>query len=307
MNPALPVLLVGTGMAGLVVGVLQRGRERHEELAAAIGMPAVGASGATASLAAADRLAERLDSTGKLKLALERAHVGVGPGAFLLAVAFASLAAAFIGYAMLGLWIVIPAVLAATPAATRAYLKRRVVRRQRAFAAQLPDALTLVASSLSSGHTLLRALQLLCDEADQPIAGELGRVVREAQLGAPLLDALDDMAARVGVPDLLWVVQAIRIQQEAGGKLAELLHTLAGFMRSRDEVRREVLVLTAEGRMSMWVLGLLPVGLLIAMQVIDPNYVAPLFRGWGVFVLGAAAASVVAGVAVIRRMVQIEV
>lgn len=306
MNPALPVLLVGAGMGGLVVGVLQRGRERHAELAAAIGMPAVGASDRSA-LAAADRLAERMDAKGSLRLALERAHVGIGPGAFVLAVAGASAAAAFMGWAILGLWLVAPAVLAATPMAARAYLNRRVVRRQRAFAAQLPDALTLVASSLSSGHTLLRALQLLCEEADQPIAGELGRVVREAQLGAPLLDALDDMAARVGVADLLWVVQAIRIQQEAGGKLAELLHTLAGFMRSREEVRREVLVLTAEGRMSMWVLGLLPVGLLVAMQAIDPGYVAPLFRGWGLFVLSGAAASVVAGVAVIRRMVQIEV
>jgi tight adherence protein B len=306
MNPALPVLLVGSGVAGLVVGVLMRGRERHEALAAAIGMPAVGASGRSA-LAAADRLAERVDAKGGLRRALARAHVGIGPGAFLVAVAAASTGAAFLAWVLLGLWLVVPAVLVATPMAASAYLKRRVTRRQRAFVAQLPDALTLVASSLSSGHTLLRAFQLLCEEADQPIAGELGRVVREAQLGAPLLDALDDMADRVGVADLLWVVQAIRIQQEAGGKLAELLHTLAGFMRSREEVRREVLVLTAEGRMSMWVLGLLPVGLLVAMQVIDPTYVAPLFRGWGLFVLSGAAASVVAGVAIIRRMVQIEV
>ena len=304
MNAAAVVLLVGFGMAGVVVGVLQRGRERHAELVAAVGMPAVGAA-PSHPFASADRMmGERF---GGLAAALERAHVGVGPAAFVALVAGVGLAASLAAFAVLKLWVVVPAVWAATPAAASAWLRRRVVQRQRAFAAQLPDALTMVASSLSSGHTLLRSFQLLCEEADQPIAGELGLVVREAQLGAPLLDALEDMARRVDVSDLVWVVQAIRIQQEAGGKLADLLHTLAGFMRAREEVRREVLVLTAEGRMSMWVLGLLPVFLLVAMTVLDRSYVQPLFEGWGLVVLGMAAASVVAGVAVIRRMIQIEV
>lgn len=304
VNAVLPVLLVGIGMAGVVVGVLQRGRERHAELAAAVGIPAIGAAPMN-PFAAADRVVGARFAG--LTAALERSHVGVGPAAFVAAVAVAGLAASLVAFAVLKAWFVVPAVLAATPAGASAYLRRRATQRQRAFAAQLPDALTMVASSLSSGHTLLRSFQLLCEEADDPIAGELGRVVRQAQLGAPLLDALDDMARRVDVPDLLWVVQAIRIQKEAGGKLADLLHSLAGFMRAREEVRREVLVLTAEGRMSMWVLGLLPVFLLVAMRVIDPNYVQPLFQGWGLVVLGMAAASVVAGVAVIRRMIQIEV
>ena len=113
-------------------------------------------------------------------------------------------------------------------------------RRRKALSRQLPDALSLIASSLSAGHTFLRAIQMMCEEADPPLADEFGRVVFEVRLGAPLVDALSNMAERVGVADLAWVVQAIRIQQTVGGKLADLLHTLADFIRARDEVRREV-------------------------------------------------------------------
>ncbi|HVE94360.1 MAG TPA: type II secretion system F family protein, partial [Acidimicrobiales bacterium] len=109
------------------------------------------------------------------------------------------------------------------------------------------------------------------------------------------------------IPDVAWVVQAIRIQQSVGGKLGELLHTLADFMRSREEVRREVDVLTAEGRISAYILGAMPLFLLVAMQVLSPGYSAPLFTGWGLVVLALTGASVLTGVFVILRMVKIEV
>ena len=96
-------------------------------------------------------------------------------------------------------------------------------------------------------------------------------MVNETQLGGPLVDALDRMAARLDVRDVAWVVQAIRIQQQVGGKLADLLHTLADFIRAREEVRREVDVLTAEGRISAWVLGALPVFLLVAISAMNPQ------------------------------------
>jgi tight adherence protein B len=115
------------------------------------------------------------------------------------------------------------------------------------------------------------------------------------------------MAQRLQLRDLDWVVQAIRIQQTVGGKLADLLHTLADFIRAREEVRREVRVLTAEGRMSAWVLGGLPLFLLLAIQVIDPEYMKPMFQGWGIAVLAATAASVAIGTSIIFRMIKIEV
>jgi tight adherence protein B len=148
---------------------------------------------------------------------------------------------------------------------------------------------------------------MMTEEAEPPLAEEFARVVYETRLGDPVVDALERMAIRLEVRDLQWVVQAIRIQQTVGGKLADLLHTLADFIRAREEVRREIKVLTAEGRISAWVLGGMPVALLFAIQVISPGYAAPLMRGWGVAVLALTAASIAIGVGIILRMVKIEV
>jgi tight adherence protein B len=115
------------------------------------------------------------------------------------------------------------------------------------------------------------------------------------------------MADRLDIRDVEWVVQAIRIQQTVGGKLADLLHTLADFIRAREEIRREVDVLTAEGRISAWVLGALPVFLMIAIQVMNPAYMEPMFRGWGYVWLSGCAIFVAMGVTVINRMVKIDI
>jgi tight adherence protein B len=115
------------------------------------------------------------------------------------------------------------------------------------------------------------------------------------------------MARRLDIKDLVWVVQAIRIQQQVGGKLADLLHTLADFIRAREDIRREVDVLTAEGRISAWVLTGLPVLIMVAVQISNPEYLQPFYQGWGLFVLGLTATSILVGFFIIRRMVQIEV
>ena len=147
----------------------------------------------------------------------------------------------------------------------------------------------------------------MCEEAEAPLSEEFARVVSETRLGDPVVDAIERMARRLQIRDLQWVVQAIRIQQSVGGKLADLLHTLADFIRAREEVRREILALTAEGRISAWVLAALPIFLFFAIQVISPGYMQPLFQGWGLMVLAGTAGMVVAGVALIFKMVRIEV
>jgi tight adherence protein B len=186
-------------------------------------------------------------------------------------------------------------------------VRRRTNKRKRAFEAQLPDALALVASSLSAGHTFLRAIQMMCEESGPPLSEEFRRVVSETRLGDPTVDALGRMGHRLQIRDVDMLVQAIRIQQSVGGKLADLLHTLAEFIRARDEVRREVKILTAEGRMSAWVLaGLVPF-LFGVIRVVNPQYIQPLFSGWGLAILIYCAVSVVAGVFVILRMVKIEI
>src|SRR5438046_5046186 len=182
----------------------------------------------------------------------------------------------------------------------------RINARRKAFEEQLPDALSLIAGSLSAGHTFLRAIQMMCEECEPPLSEEFARVVSETQLGDPLVDALDRMSHRLDVRDVEWVVQAIRIQQTVGGRLADLLHTLADFIRAREEIRREVDVLTAEGKISAWVLGALPVFLLVAISVMNPGYMNTMFRGWGYVWLAGSALSVGFVVAFIHKMVTVD-
>jgi len=238
---------------------------------------------------------------------LEEAHIALRPGEFLIISLAAGLAMGAVLVGITGEWLFGVVGLAVGPLGGVAFLKQKVTARRRAFSAQLPDALSLIASSLSAGHTFLRAIQMMCEESEPPLAEEFERVVSETRLGDSVVDAMDRMAARLQLRDLQWVVQAIRIQQTVGGKLADLLHTLADFIRAREEVRREVMVLTAEGRISAWVLGALPVFLLLVIQVIDPGYMKPMYHGWGIPVLLGTAASVAAGTAIIFRMVKIEV
>jgi tight adherence protein B len=308
-NTLVLVLLFGAGIACLIVGLLLRARERERNLADILDLPfgerdvpieavTEGRNAvAEGAVSMAGRVVKRFDTKNSLALTLERARIPLKPAEYVLVVACgAVVAAALIGIitdqVVFGL-----AALGATLAAGSVYPRIKVKRRRKAFEEQLPEALSLIASSLSAGHTFLRAIQMMTEEAEPPLAEEFARVVY----------ALDRMAIRLEVSDLRWVVQAIRIQQTVGGKLADLLHTLADFIRSREEIRREINVLTAEGRISAWVLGGMPIALLFAIQVINPGYAAPLFHGWGLMVLGLTFASIAAGVGLILRMVKIEV
>lgn len=311
-------LLVGTGLAAVVVGALLRGREKTEELARILELPfgerdvpieAVTEKSALVegTVGLAGRMVTQFDTRGTLSAALERALIPMRPGEYVVLTICAAVASGALLVAITEQWLMSIVGVALAVFASAIAPKVRIARRKKAFEAQLPDALSLIAGSLSAGHTFLRSIQMMCEESDPPLADEFKRVIAETQLGDPLVDALERMAHRLDVKDLVWVVQAIRIQQTVGGKLADLLHTLADFIRAREEIRREVQVLTAEGRISAWILGALPVLLLIAVQTTSPDYMRPMFQGWGLAVLAATAMSVMVGVAVILRMVKIDV
>jgi tight adherence protein B len=313
------LIVVGGGVLvfALVVAWLVRARRKEKALIEILDLPYgerdVAIEAATerglvaGTVSIAGKMVDHVDAGGSLKSQLEEAHIPMRPGEFIIVSIAAGLALGAILTGITGQWIfgVIGVVLG--PIGGMAFLKRKITSRRNAFAEQLPDALSLIASSLSAGHTFLRAIQMMCEESEPPLSEEFARVVSETRLGDSVVDALARMAQRLQLRDLDWVVQAIRIQQTVGGKLADLLHTLADFIRAREEVRREVRVLTAEGRMSAWVLGGLPIFLLLAIQVIDPEYMKPMFQGWGIAVLAATAASVAAGTAIIFRMIKIEV
>ncbi|MEO7428340.1 MAG: type II secretion system F family protein, partial [Acidimicrobiales bacterium] len=234
MGQLLAMLLVGGGLALLVVGLLSRVYEREEQLADILDLPwgeqdvELGpvieqhSSIVENTIGVAGRLIEQVDAKGSLLTLLEHARLPVRPGEFTLLVLSGGLAlGAFMAAITSNLVFGLIAVLG-SPFIAGAYLRRRIARRTRKFEEQFPDALTLIGSSLSAGHTFLRSIQMMCEEAEAPLSEEFARVVSETQLGDPLVDALARMAERLGLRDVDWVVQAIRIQQTVGGKLADL-------------------------------------------------------------------------------------
>lgn len=316
----LAAVLVGLGLAAAVVGILIRAQRRSETLAELLDLiggehdvqvEAVTESPAAPSVskvtARLGDLLGRLDTRGALDRSLARAGLPLRPGEFLfLAGAAAAIAGLLAGLMSQTFYVGIPVALAFAWG-SRLYLSRRANKRREALRAQLPDAFSLIASAVASGHTFLRAIQLLRDQIAEPLSGELDRVVAEVMLGSNLIDGLERMAMRSEIDELRWAVQAVRIQQTTGGQLAELLHTLADFMRTREEVHREVMVLSAEGRFSAWVLLSLPFVVAILMEASAPNYLHPFFRGWGFAWLGVCALLMGVGFLVIRRMIDIEV
>ncbi|HEY7224253.1 MAG TPA: type II secretion system F family protein [Micromonosporaceae bacterium] len=161
--------------------------------------------------------------------------------------------------------------------ATLAYRMARVSRRRRSFTEQLPDGLQLVIGSLRAGFSLGQALESLVRESPEPLAAEFGRAVAEHRLGSDLSDALDRLAARVGSEDLTWAVMAVRIQRDVGGNLADVLQTSVDTMREREQLNRHIRALSAEGRLSAWILAGVPVFLAVFMGVFRRAYLMPLF------------------------------
>lgn len=307
---------VALGVAAATGGLLARARDRDAELAEILGLPfgegdldvsrvvAEHGTVVAGTLGLANRAVDRWDTANALRARIERADLSLRPAELVVVSAAFALAVGLAVAALTGLLWSVGVVLAIAPLAVRMVLDFLANRRAKRFAAQLPDALSLVASSLSAGHTFLRAIQMMAEEYERPLSAEFRRVVSETQLGSPLVDSLERMATRLQIRDVDWMVQAIRIQQTVGGQLAELLATLAEFMRARDEVRREVNVLTAEGRISAYVLGAMPVFLFFAVQVMNPGYMDPMLQGWGFLWLGLTLLSMSIGMGIILRMVK---
>jgi tight adherence protein B len=313
------MLAVGGGLTLITGGLLFRVREREKALAEILELPfgerdvrpealSEGYSPLVEStIGIAGKMVDQFDEKGDMRAALERARIPMRPGEYVVTAGGATFALAAVLYGVTGVWLFAVVGLGVGPMAAAAFVRRRIAKRKKAFEAALPDALTLIASSLSAGHTFLRAIQMMTEEAEPPISEEFARVIAETRLGDPVVDALSRMAKRLEVRDLDWVVQAIRIQQTVGGRLADLLHTLADFIRAREEVRRDVAVLTAEGRISAYVLTALAPFMFLAIQVISPGYMKPMFSGMGLVVLGATALLMIFGSVVIFRMCKIEV
>jgi tight adherence protein B len=181
-------------------------------------------------------------------------------------------------------------------------------RRERRFLSQLPDTLLLLAGSLQAGYSLPQALDTVVRQGEPPMSAEFNRALIENRLGLVVEDALEGIADRMSSRDFSWVVMAIRVQREVGGNLAELLNTVSETLRERERLRRQVRVLSSEGRLSGWVLGLLPVVFAAYLVLVRPDYVSVLWTtplGW--LMLFAAGVLLAIGAFWISRAIKVEV
>jgi tight adherence protein B len=188
------------------------------------------------------------------------------------------------------------------------YLTIKAGMRTKAFLAQLPDTLQLVSGSLSAGYSLPQAVDAVVRQGSPPISDELRKALVEARLGAPIEDALEDVADRMQSKDFSWVVMAIRVQRQVGGNLAEVLATTSATLRERERLRRQVQVLSAEGRLSAAILFGLPIVFSLYLLAVRPGYMKPLFTdplGW-VLLIGMGILLTVGGFW-LRKVVQVEV
>lgn len=188
------------------------------------------------------------------------------------------------------------------------WLELRRKKRLRAFEMQLPDVLNLLAGSMRAGFSFAQGLEAVAEEASEPSRRELQRVFAESRLGRPIEDALEDSANRMKSVDLMWAVMAIRVQREVGGNLAELLDTVAHTMTDRERLKREIFSLTAEGRLSAWILGIFPPAFALVLYMIQPDYMKVLFDS-SIGVMAVIVSAVMAGLGFVwlRKLMTIEV
>jgi tight adherence protein B len=229
-------------------------------------------------------LANNKNLEARISSALEGAGLDLRPAEWLLLRAAITIGGGLLGLLIgagsivIGLLFILGAVFGPT-----LYLKLKKSRRLGAFGTGLADTLQLMSGSLSAGLSLGQSIDTIVREGNEPIAGEFRRVVVESRLGVTLEDSLEGVAQRMESKDFEWVVMAIRIQRQVGGNLAELLLTVAATLREREYLRRHVKALSAEGRLSAYILGGLPPVFLIYLTLSKPDYVHPLWTtpiGW---------------------------
>jgi tight adherence protein B len=194
------------------------------------------------------------------------------------------------------------------PVTVRVIVRALADKQRRAFDEQLADNLQVIASAQRAGHSFLGALTVSVQDAPEPTKHEFERVLADERLGVPIEDALEGAARRMDSSDLDQVILVSRLQRDTGGNTAEVLDKVAETARERSELRRLIQTLTAQGRMSRWVVTALPVTLLVIVSVLNPGYTAPLFETPdGRVALAVGVALLVMGSLAIKRIVTIKV
>ena len=263
------------------------------------------------ALEATDRTLRERGTHPRMAEELELAGITRTPAAVTLAIATVALGlfllGALVALARGGVVWVLPFALAVlTLLAARVVIGSRIARRRTQFREQLDDSLQLISSGLRAGHSLVRSVDSVSQEAESPTAEEFARVVNEHRLGRDLGDALQLCAERMQSDDLAWAAQAVAVHREVGGNLSEVLDHVGETIRERNAIRRQVATLSAEGKVSANVLIGLPIAIAAVLSLVSPGYLrvfvtTPL--GFGL--IGVSLVLFVIGVLWLRAVVKI--
>jgi tight adherence protein B len=347
------VALVGLAafaVGWLLLGTAARVRADREMAArmAAIGRSAPQQTATTVTRPGSGWIPESMSSFGerfaraqgfseKLDAQLEAAGSNLRSGEFVVGTIGAGLLGAVFGAAFLQNALLAGVIGVVGGLVPTVLLRRSLNRRSDRLREQLPDVLTIMASSLRAGHSFLQALDTVAREIPAPANAEFQRLVAEIRLGRPSEDALEALADRVGseefrrsfeeqkfglplkdsllnlmeridLVDVRIFVTALLVQREVGGNLAEILDNVADTLRERATMRRQIKVLTAEGRLSAWVLALMPFALALYMFAVNREYISLLFTSQvGLIMVGVGGVLLVLGILWMRKIVDIDV
>ncbi|MBS4032428.1 MAG: type II secretion system F family protein [Clostridiales bacterium] len=187
------------------------------------------------------------------------------------------------------------------------FIKQAKAKRLKRFNDQLGEGLAIMSNSLRAGYSFLQTLESLQKEGAEPMSTEFGRALREMRLGTPTEEALHNMTKRVASEDFDLVVTAVSIQRQVGGNLAEVLDNIAFTIKERVRIKGEVRTLTAQGRISGLIVGLLPVFLAGFISVTNPAYMSQLIKHpVGLVMIGGALVSELVGAMMIKKIVNID-
>lgn len=255
-----------------------------------------------------DKILRSLSVFDELAYALQRADLRLTVTEYLVVCLLSVTGAAALGYLVSRNWLSTAMVGLFGALMPHLFVRFRQGSRLRAFNNQLGTVLMQLSGSMRAGYGLLQAVDFVSHELPPPAGIEFAQVVRDVKLGSALMDALDDLAARVGSDDLMLIVTAIGIQHETGGNLAEVLETVAETIRERVRIKGELRTLTAQQRLSGYALAVLPIVLFFILMLINPDYESHLFApGPTLCIPIGALLSMALGLLAIRAIITIEV
>lgn len=305
------VLCVGLAVAALAYGLLASPVPRVP-----VGRRTTGQATETSVLnAASDWLVETADGVLRRRgwvpfrpEEIELAGLRVSSSSLVVTIGLVSMAAGLFGAVLSGSVLIGLLVAVVVPVGAKAYLGLRAGKRRKAFGEQLDATLQMLASALRAGHSLPKAVDAAAKDAISPMSEELSRIVNEHRLGRDLVQAMEMTGRRMDNQEFIWVSQAVAIQRDTGGNLNEVLDQVGATIRERTMILAQVHALSAEGRMSAYVLMGLPFVVAGLFSVMNPSYMAPFVTttiGW--LLLGTSAVMLTLGGLWMRKIADIKV